>query len=123
MLNNLGIYFEISVNDMKRAINFYSHVFDVEFTKEIIHGCEMAFFPFIDKGKGISGALAKGESYKPSIEGSLIYLSTESIDNTMLKVKEMGGEELFPKTLVPNMGFSAEFKDCEGNKIALFEAL
>ena len=122
-MSNLGTYFEIPVNDMDRAIEFYSHVFNVEFTKEVIHGCEMAFFPFTEEGQGISGSLAKGEIYKPSFEGSLIYLSTGSIDKTMEKVKEFGGEELFPKTSVPNIGFSAEFKDSEGNRVALFETL
>ncbi len=108
---------------MDRAIKFYSHVFDIEFTREMIHGCEMAFFPFDKDGKGISGSLAKGEVYRPSLEGGLIYLSTEDIDKTMAKAKELGAEELFPKTSVPEIGFSAEFKDSEGNRIALFEYL
>ena len=122
-MNNLGTYFEIPVSNMNRAIKFYSHVFGVEFVKEVIHGCEMAFFPFAQGSEGISGSLAKGEIYKPSLEGSLIYLSTASIDKTMEKAKEVGGEELFPKTSVPNLGFSAEFKDSEGNRIALFQKL
>ena len=121
-MSNLGTYFEIPVNDMERAINFYSKVFDVEFSKETIHGCEMAFIPY-SEGEGISGSLAKGEIYKPSIEGSLIYLSTTSIDETMAKAIQNGGEELFPKTSVSELSFSAEFKDCEGNRIALFERL
>ncbi|MBL6989905.1 MAG: VOC family protein [Bacteriovoracaceae bacterium] len=122
-MSNLGTYFEIPVNDMDRAIKFYSHVFNVEFTKEVIHGCEMAFFPFTEQGQGISGSLAKGEIYRPSVYGSLIYLSTESIDKTMAKAKEVGGEELFLKTSVPNLEFSAEFKDSEGNRVALFESI
>ena len=122
-MNNIGTYFEIPVNDMDRAIKFYSQVFDVEFSREVIHGCEMAFFPFSDGSRGISGSLAKGEIYKPSLEGCLIYLSTDNIDKTMAKAIEFGAEELFPKTSVPNIGFSAEFKDCEGNRIALFEYL
>lgn len=122
-MKNLGAYFEIPVKDMDRAINFYAHVFNVEFSKDTIHGCEMAFFPFSETGQGITGALAKGEIYKPSTEGTLIYLSTESIDESMARVRELGAEELFPKTLVPNIGYSAEFKDCEGNRVALFEAL
>jgi predicted enzyme related to lactoylglutathione lyase len=121
-MSNLGTYFEIPVLDLDRAIDFYSKVFNIEFSRDVIHECEMAFFPF-SKGSGITGALAKGEIYKPSIEGSLIYLSTESVDETMTKVIESGGSELFPKTEVPGGGYSAEFKDCEGNRIALFEEL
>jgi predicted enzyme related to lactoylglutathione lyase len=120
-MSNLGTYFEIPVNNMERAIKFYSFVFKVDFVKETIHECEMAFFPYSD-GEGISGALAKGEIYKPTIDGSLIYLATKSIDDTMKRVIEMRGGELFPKTAVSNIGFSAEFKDCEGNRVALFES-
>ncbi len=119
-MSNIGKYFEIPVTNIDRAIDFYSFVFDCEFSKDIIHDCEMAFFPF-KEGEGITGALAKGEVYKPSIEGSLIYLSTKNIDDVMNKVIDKGGAELFPKTEVPDLGFSAEFKDCEGNRIALFQ--
>jgi predicted enzyme related to lactoylglutathione lyase len=119
-MSNIGTYFEIPVVDIDRAIDFYSFVFECEFIKDIIHDCEMAFFPFTE-GAGITGALAKGKIYKPSIEGSLIYLSTDDIDSVMKKVFEKGGSELFPKTEVPELGYSAEFKDCEGNRIALFQ--
>lgn len=120
---NLGAYFEIPVTDMERAIDFYSHVFGCGFSKTVIHGCEMAFFPFDDSSSGITGALAKGETYKPSLDGALIYFSTSNIDATMNKVMAKKGRVLFPKTAVPELGFSAEFQDCEGNRIALFESL
>lgn len=121
-MSNIGTYFEIPVTDMDRAIDFYSFVFECEFSKDTIHDCEMAFFPF-EEGEGITGALAKGDIYKPSIEGSLIYLATQDIDAVMGKVIQKGGSELFPKTEVPNLGYSAEFKDSEGNRIALFQGL
>lgn len=122
-MSNLGTYFEIPVTDMTRAIEFYSHVFDCTFVKEMIHDCEMAFFPFDENKSGVSGALCKGEIYKPSLKGSLIYLSTLDIDSTMSKAIAKGASELFPKTEVPNIGYSAEFKDSEGNRIALFQYL
>jgi predicted enzyme related to lactoylglutathione lyase len=81
----------------------------------------MAFFPFEKDGSGITGALAKGEVYVPSKTGSLIYLRVESIDLTLAAVVSNGGEVLFPKSAVGAMGQVAEFGDCEGNRIALFE--
>ena len=106
-------YFEISVTDLKRAMDFYSSVFDVEFKIENIDGVELAFFP------NNVGALARGESYKPSKDGTRIYFDVESIDETMKKVLEKGGEELYPKTSIGEFGFVAEFEDSEGNCIAL----
>lgn len=118
---NIGIYFEIPVSDMERAISFYSTVFDLTFTREIIHGNQMAFFPFIDGQPGITGALAQGDTYRPTTSGTLVYLNSTSIDKTLEKAIASGGEILFPKTSASDFGFVAEFKDCEGNRIALFQ--
>ncbi len=106
-------YFEISVADLKRAMDFYGFVFGVDFEIKNIHGNEFAFFP------GYVGALAKGESYKPSKDGARIYFNVKSIDETMKNVLEKGGKELFPKTSTGEFGFVAEFEDSEGNCIAL----
>ena len=119
---NIGSYFEIPVANLERAMNFYSSVFECEFSREDIHGNEMALFPFNGKNSGITGALAKGNTYKPSIEGTLIYLSTDSIEKVLKKVALHGGEVLFPRTAAGEYGFVAEFKDLEGNRIALFES-
>ena len=119
---NIGSYFEIPVTNLERAIKFYSSVFGCEFSKENIHGNEMALFPYNGKNSGITEALAKGKIYKPSTSGTLIYLSTEDIEKTLKEVKNQGGEILFPKTAAGKYGYVAEFKDVEGNRIALFES-
>jgi uncharacterized protein len=120
-MKNIGTYFEIPVENLDRAVKFYSSVFECEFTRDNIHGNEMAFFPFDSAGSGVSGALAQGEIYRSSISGTLIYLSTEDVDSTVNKILENGGEILFPRTEVPGYGWVAEFKDCEGNRVALFQ--
>ncbi|MBK7963372.1 MAG: VOC family protein [Bdellovibrionales bacterium] len=119
---NIGSYFEIPVTNLERAMKFYSSVFGCDFSKENIHGNEMALFPFNGKNSGITGALAKGKTYKPSASGTLIYLATEDIEKTLEKVKSQGGEILFPKTAAGEYGFVAEFEDVEGNRIALFDS-
>lgn len=118
-ISNPVVYFEIPVTDMDRAVQFYSAVFNFEFKKDVIDHNEMALFPFVDATGGISGALAKGEIYKPTINGVLIYFTTEDIDRTLRLAVENGGEVLYPKTSNGALGFVAEFKDCEDNRIAL----
>lgn len=120
-MNNIGSYFEIPVSDLDRAIRFYSEVFECEFFKETIHQNEMAFFPFDSKKEGITGALAKGETYKPSLNGTLIYLGVSNIEKVLERVLKQNGEILFPITPVADIGFVAEFKDSEGNRVALFQ--
>lgn len=82
-ISNPVVYFEIPVTDINRAIRFYEAVFHFKFGKEIIDHNEMALFHFSDNNSGISGALAKGEIYKPTKDGVLIYFVTESIDGTL----------------------------------------
>ena len=120
---NPVIYFEIPVTDMNRAIDFYSNVFDVVFEKEVIDGNEMALFPFTGLGTGISGALAKGEVYKPTKNGVLVYFTTKSIDVTLKAALDSGGKILYPKTSNGDLGFVAEFEDSEGNRIALHQSV
>jgi predicted enzyme related to lactoylglutathione lyase len=116
---NPVVYFEIPVTDIERAIQFYSAVFNFDFERDIIHDNEMAFFPLTEGNSGISGALAKGEIYKPTINGTLIYFNTEDIEKTLNLALKNGAEVLFPITSNGEYGSVAEFKDCEGNRIAL----
>ncbi len=119
---NAVVYFEIPVVDIERAIAFYKSVFSFTFEREVIDNNEMALFPFAEENAGISGALAKGEIYKPTIDGVVIYFKTEDIDMTLKKVIGSGGQILYPKTSNGDLGFVAEFEDCEGNRIALHQS-
>ena len=119
---NPVVYFEIPVTDIDRAIKFYKSVFNFTFKKEVIDKNEMALFPFFNKNAGISGALAKGEIYKPTNDGVVIYFKTENIDETLRMAIESGGQLLYPKTSNGDLGFVAEFEDSEGNRIALHQS-
>ncbi|MBD1209600.1 MAG: VOC family protein [Ignavibacteria bacterium] len=118
---NPVVYFEIPVTDIDRATKFYKSVFQFDFEKEVIDHNEMALFPFTDGQTGISGALAKGEIYKPTKNGVVIYFKTLNIDNTLKLAIENGGHILYPKT-DNGLGFVAEFEDTEGNRIALHQS-
>ncbi|KAM3101733.1 VOC family protein [Phormidesmis sp. 146-12] len=118
MRNPVG-YFEIPVNDLDRAISFYEKVFGYTFERASVDGNEMAWFPIHKDVPGISGALAKGESYTPTTKGSLVYFSTDNIDDTLSKANLSGGRTLYPKTSIGELGWVAEFEDSEGNRIAL----
>jgi predicted enzyme related to lactoylglutathione lyase len=118
MRANIGAYFEIPVVDMDRAIKFYESLLGIELERGTIHGYEMAFFPFESNGVGISGALAMGDVYKPSIDGVFLYLQVDDIDDIINKAVNLGSEVLLEKTEAENC-FVAEIKDSEGNRICL----
>ena len=119
--SNPVVYFEIPVIDMDRATKFYSTVFNFKFDTTIIDNNEMALFPFIQEKSGISGALAKGEIYKPTKDGVLIYFNTANMDETLKLANTNGGKILYPKT-DNGIGLVAEFEDTEGNRIALYQS-
>ncbi len=121
--NNPVVYFEIPVTDMERALDFYRSVFGFAFEQQHIDGNEMALFPISEADHGISGALAKGEIYRPTTNGVLVYFNTEDIDRTLILATQHGGTVLYPKTDNGDLGFVAEFQDSEGNRIALHESL
>lgn len=119
MKNPVG-YFEIPVNDLDRAIHFYEKVFGYELEKIAVDGNEMAWFPIHQDAPGISGALAKGDSYMPSTKGSRLYFNTDNIEEILSKVNAHGGKTVYPKTSIGELGWVAEFEDSEGNCIALY---
>lgn len=122
--NNPVVYFEIPVTNIERAEKFYTTVFNFKFEKEMIDDYEMMLFLFEEAQSGISGALAKGDIYKPTKDGVIIYFKTENIDSTLKKVLENKGKILYPKMINEKHGFAvAEFEDSEGNRIALHETL
>jgi len=114
-------YFEIPVADMDRAIDFYEAVFSLSLERTVIDGHDMALFPYAEDARGVSGALAKGDSYVPSKSGPRIYFFVESIDETLGRALSKGGRVAYPKTSVGDL-WVAEFEDSEGNQIALSSA-
>lgn len=104
---------------MDRAVAFYSRTFGVTFERQNIDGNDMALFPYQIGGEGATGALAKGESYQPSLKGTRVYFSTTDIDSTLKNAIGAGGKLIYPKTDTGDYGFVAEFEDSEGNCIAL----
>ncbi|VFB02063.1 MULTISPECIES: VOC family protein [Chryseobacterium] len=118
--SNPVVYFEIPVTDIDRAIKFYKAVFQFEFDKGNIDNNEMALFPFTEENSGISGALAKGEIYRPTKDGVVIYFKTKNIDETLKLAILNGGKILYPET-DNGIGLVAEFEDTEGNRIALYQ--
>ncbi|GAB1442584.1 VOC family protein [Ignavibacteriales bacterium] len=119
-MDQVIMWFEIPVKDIKRAKKFYEEILRVEMTVMDFGGHEMAFFPSAGKGS-VSGALCKGPEYNPSTEGALIYLNgNPDLDVVLGRVPNAGGVITLPKREIsPEYGYMAMFMDTEGNRIAL----
>ena len=112
-------YFEIPVTNMNRAVTFYEDLMELKLDRQIVDGYEMALFPFADGAPGATGALAKGDVYKPSKDGAIIYFQVRDIKSTVEKAQKLGRPILYPIKDVGEAGFVAEIEDTEGNRLAL----
>ncbi len=117
--SNPIIWFEIPVNDLGRARNFYAHVFGIELEEQTSGDTQMAFFPMVKDAGGAAGTLVKGNGYAPCASGTLIYFSTPDIEAALARAAERGGKTLKAKTSIGEYGFIGLLQDSEGNHIGL----
>ena len=117
-MQNRVVWFDIPVNDLERAKAFYSKVFDVELIDNEMGPNKMAMFPF-EPGVA-SGCIVQGPDFKPSADGSVVYLNGgEDLSVPLSRVEEAGGQVLMDKMSIGEYGFIAYFLDSEGNKVAI----
>ena len=114
----LVAYFEIPVTDLDRAVAFYEAVLGVRLERAVVDGHPMALFPEADGPGQVSGALAAGDSYVPSLDGTRVYFRVDDVPAALARAVAAGGRELYPCTAVGD-GVVAEFRDSEGNRVAL----
>jgi uncharacterized protein len=112
-------YFEIPVTDMDRAVAYYEKLLAVDLERQNVDGYDMALFPFADGAPGATGALAKGDVYRPSKEGVVIYFTVDDIKKTVARASSMGSKILYPVKDIGEAGYVAEVEDSEGNRLAL----
>lgn len=117
-MNPVG-WFEIPVNDIRRATAFYEKSLDIEMSNHDMEDFKMSWFPMKEHEEGATGALVEGKNYSPSMSGSRVYISCDDIDSTLKRIEANGGKILSPKKSIGEYGFIAEFKDSEGNLVSL----
>jgi predicted enzyme related to lactoylglutathione lyase len=118
-MEHLLNWVEIPVSNMKRAVSFYGELLDLELHEIKLGPNDYALFNIKDKHN--TGALVKGEGYKPSADGTVVYLNGGKDLNKMLaRVKKAGGKVLLEKTfLSKEAGHIGYFSDTEGNRVGV----
>lgn len=114
-------WFEISVTNIKRAINFYENVFNITMHEVNLSGIQMAIFPSTGEGGKVGGALVKSNMHQPSKKGSVVYLNANPDLQTIIqRMEKIGTNIILQKTQIsPETGFMAFFEDSEGNLVGL----
>ena len=119
-MKNAINWFEIPVKNFDKAKEFYETIVGAEMILVEAMGIKSAFFPADLINGSIGGCIIKGQDYKPSKKGTIVYLNGgEDLSVPLAKVEAAGGKILLPKTAIGPNGFKAYFEDTEGNKVGL----
>ncbi len=127
-------WFEIPVQNLDRAIAFYSSILTVKIEKKLLLDKSYGIF---DKNTHlISGCLVAKENYSPG-NGTVIFFCVTDLSHALSKTTSNNGSIVTPKTLIKqinnagdvmvsknlideNIGYFAEIIDSEGNHIGLY---
>src|SRR5918992_2818755 len=114
-------WFELPVTDLDRAAAFYAEILGTMLS-DIAEADDRQFatFPAED---GVAGALVRGEGYRPSTDGALVFLNAgDEIESAVNRVEAAGGRVLVARMDMGDWGVAAFIVDSEGNKVALHAA-
>lgn len=119
------VHFEIPFDDGDRARSFYGEAFGWS----LMHLPEMSYTmvstgPTSDQGPPTEpGYINGGMVDRGAPVGTpTVVVDVEDIEAALEKIEKLGGTTLTPKQAVAQMGFSAYFKDPEGNVLGLWQS-
>jgi uncharacterized protein len=108
------VHFELMVKDADRAQAFWSGLFGWSFESPMMPDMDYRMARIDDKS---GAAIFQAEQPK---EHPNVYLSTDDIDASIAKTRELGGEAE-DKAPVPGFGWFAACKDTEGIAFHLWQ--
>jgi predicted enzyme related to lactoylglutathione lyase len=126
MVDNTIVHFDIPAENPEKLKNFYSKLFRWRIYKfpGPTEYWMIETVPVDEKGAparpGVNGGMFKKE--QPELK-PVNYILVDDIDESMQKVKDLGGTITRPKQQVPNVGWIAHAIDPEGNAFAIMQSL
>ena len=120
---NSIIHFEIPVDNMSRAEKFYKELFgwQIDSVPELTYSL-VTTTSIGENGSITPGAINGGMMQRQGeFKNPILVIHTKDIQDHLEKIDAAGGIIIRGKTPVGNMGFSAYFKDPEGNILCLWE--
>ena len=119
-MNAIG-WFDIYVDDLNRAVDFYETVLDAKLQAmgDPTGESQMMSFPGDMSAYGAAGALTKSPHAGPGIGGTIVYFSVEDCAIEQARVADAGGQVVRPKFSIGEFGWVTLCQDTEGNMFGL----
>jgi predicted enzyme related to lactoylglutathione lyase len=119
------VHFEIPFDDAERARTFYSEAFG--WTINEVPDLNYSFVQTGPTGEGgfpaepgyIGGGMVRRAS---PTDRPVITIDVEDMDAALRKIEDLGGTVVLGRQDVGDMGWTAYFKDAEGNLMGLWQA-
>ena len=117
---NPVVWFEIYVDDLKRAQTFYEEVLNLKLSElptpnDIKDEMKMLAFPMEMEEEGASGALVKMKGFETGNNSTIVYFRSEDCAIEERKIKNAGGSVFKSKQSLGEYGFMILATDTEGN--------
>lgn len=115
-MNAVG-WFDIYVDDLNRAVEFYEAVMGnkLEPMGDPTGETQMMSFPADMGVYGAAGALTKSPHARPGVGGTIVYFSVEDCAVQQARVATAGGGVIRPKFSIGEFGWVTLCQDTEGN--------
>jgi predicted enzyme related to lactoylglutathione lyase len=113
------VHFELCADDVKRAIKFYSRIFD--WTIEKVEGEDYWLISTGDEEQQdfpITGGLMERVD---SLDSTVLTFEVSSLDDFARKITEAGGKIVTPKMSISGLGDIQYCRDTEGNSFGIVE--
>ncbi|GGW47473.1 VOC family protein [Arenibacter certesii] len=122
--SNPVVWFEIYVNEMERARDFYEAVLKIKCSmlpmpQEIQGNITMVAFPMNMNASGASGALVKMDDFKAGGNSTVVYFNCDDRAVEENRVEKAGGKVFQAKHSIGEYGFVSLAYDTEGNMFGL----
>ena len=120
------VHFEIPADNLERAKAFYQQAFGWQINQYPGMEYHMVGTTPVDQKTqmptepgAINGGMTKRNS---EVKSTFITVDVADIDSSLKSIEKLGGKVVQNKQPVADMGFTAYFKDTEGNIIGLWQS-
>ncbi len=121
------VHFEIPADNLERAKSFYQKAFGWQISQ--YPGMEyhmLGTTPVDQKTQmptepgAINGGMTKRQD---PVKSTVVTIDVDDIESSLKSIEKLGGKVVQKKQPVADMGFTAYFKDTEGNIVGLWQSV